>query len=194
MINWKDPRYLQAGTPRQQRGYALLQQSTLWHVLQEFDPVLVGTIPLDIDTPASDLDIICEVPEAAQLRFAQLLRAQFGQQPGFRLGQRSSGSHLATVCSFRYAEELIEVFGQALPTTQQFAFRHLVVEHAVLVAGGEPWRLAVRALKHQGLKTEPAFAQLLHLAGDPYLALLTLEDQSVEALQLRLPPLPAQRY
>ena len=47
---------------------------------------------------------------------------------------------------------------QGLLTRQQRAYRHLLVEYAVLQAGGEAWRRAVRMLKQQGLKTEPAFA------------------------------------
>jgi hypothetical protein len=87
----------------------------------------------------------------------------------------------------------VEVFGQALPATQQYAFRHLVVEAAILEAGGEPWRTAVRQLKQRGLKTEPAFAQLLYLPGEPYEDLLTLEGYSMAKLRAYLAqcPLPS---
>jgi hypothetical protein len=94
------------------------------------------------------------------------------------------------VCSFRYQEFEIEVFGQDCPTERQQAFRHMVVEDRVLQAGGESWRSAVRQLKEQGLKTEPAFAKLLHLPGNAYEALLVLEGKSVEELRTWLPSLP----
>jgi hypothetical protein len=70
-----------------------------------------------------------------------------------------------------------------VPTARQNGFRHLLVEAAVLAAGGEQWRRAVRRLKQQGLKTEPAFANLLRLSGDPYVALLELEGKTVAELQ-----------
>jgi hypothetical protein len=73
-----------------------------------------------------------------------------------------------------------------MPTAQQYAFRHSVVEHAVLRTGGPAWRAAVRRLKEQGLKTEPAFATLLQLPGNPYEALLTLEKLSPAELAARL--------
>jgi hypothetical protein len=193
--DWKSLLYLRTGSSRQQRAYATLEASGLWHLLNEFDPVLAGTVPLGIDIAGSDLDVLCEVPEAAQTRFAALLRVHFGARPGFRLAQRRIGGHAATVCGFRYEGEEMEVFGQALPVAQQHGWRHLLVERAVLAAGGETWRTAVRALKRRGFKTEPAFAQLFGLPGDPYAALLTLESWSAEMLRERvaaivLPNLP----
>ncbi len=184
--DWKSLHYLRSGSPRQQRAYATLEASSLWPLLSEFDPVLAGTVPLGIDIAGSDLDVLCEVPEAAQVRFAALLRARFGARPGFRLAQRRIGGHATTVCGFRYESEEIEVFGQALPVAEQHGWRHLLVERAILSAGGEAWRTAVRARKQQGLKTEPAFAQLLGLPGDAYAALLTLESWSDELLRERV--------
>jgi hypothetical protein len=181
--DWRSLRYLRTGSPRQQQAYATLEASGLWPLLSEFSPVLAGTVPLGIDIAGSDLDVLCAVPEAAQTRFAALLRAHFGVQPDFRLAQRRIGGHATTVCGFRYESEEIEVFGQALPVAQQHGWRHLLVERAVLAAGGETWRTAVRALKRRGLKTEPAFAQLLGLPGDPYAALLTLESWPTEMLR-----------
>jgi hypothetical protein len=182
----KSLHYLHTGSPRQQRAYATLEASNLWHLLSEFNPVLAGTVPLDIDIASSDLDVLCEVPAVAQDAFSELLRAHFGARPGFRLAQRRIGGHATTVASFRYEAEEIEVFGQALPTAQQHGWRHLLVERAILAAGGPAWRTAVRALKQQGFKTELAFAQLLGLPGDPYAALLTLENASAEELRQRV--------
>ncbi|HET9503130.1 MAG TPA: DUF4269 domain-containing protein [Hymenobacter sp.] len=188
--DWRSLHYLRTGSPRQRRAYATLEASGLWPLLREFDPVLAGTVPLGIDIAGSDLDVLCEVPEAAQARFAALLRAHFEARPGFRLAQRRIGGHATTVCGFRYDTEEIEVFGQALPIAQQHGWRHLLVERAVLAAGGEAWRTAVRALKRQGFKTEPAFAQLLGLPGAPYAALLTLENWPDEMLRERVASRP----
>jgi hypothetical protein len=192
MQDWKNLRYLQQGNSRQQRAYAVLAELALWPTLRAFDPVLAGTIPLGIDLPASDLDVICEVPLPSQASFVQVLRGQYGHLTGFQLRPTSSQGQAAIVANFSYAGVAIEVFGQALPTSQQYAVRHLVVEAAILQVGGEVWRAAVQRLKQQGLKTEPAFAQLLHLPGDPYEALLTLEGKSAAELtaQLAQQPLP----
>jgi hypothetical protein len=184
--SYPDLGYLLAGSARQQRAHATLVASGLWPLLAEFGPVLAGTVPLGIDTPASDLDVLCAVPAAAQLRFAALLRAHFGARPGFRLAQRVVSGYATTISGFRYEAEELEIFGQALPTAQQHGWRHLLVEHAVLAAGGDNWRTAMRALKQRGLKTEPAFAHLLGLSGDPYTALLALEDWPADALRQRV--------
>ncbi|PJJ59820.1 DUF4269 domain-containing protein [Hymenobacter chitinivorans] len=190
MSDWKDPQYLQTGNQRQQRAYTVLTNLRIWAVLQAFDPVLAGTIPLNIDLPDSDLDIICEVKPAAQRQFRALLEQHYGRLPEFRVSQHRVGKHDSIVCSFRAAGETVEIFGQDVPPMRQNALRHMLVEHAILQAGGEAWRTAVRQLKQQGLKTEPAFAQLLGLPGNSYEALLTLEGWSTEALRERLPALP----
>lgn len=193
--DWKNPQYLLAGSPRQRRAYAVLQELGIWTTLGAFDPVLAGTIPLGIEVAGSDLDIICAVSSAAREGFINILRRQYGHLPAFRLAQSHISGHETVVCSFRYADEELEVFGQPIPTNQQNAFRHMAVEHALLQAGGEDWRVAVQHLKTQGIKTEPAFATLLQLPGDPYAALLTLEGLSAADLQAHLArcPLPAPR-
>lgn len=183
MIDWKDLRYLQAGNARQQHAYAVLQALAMWPLLADFDPVLAGTIPLAIDTSASDLDVLCEVAPATQERFRHLLSTQYGQLPGFRISQHIVNGVDSVVVNFSYQGTELEVFGQAQPTCQQAGYRHMVVEHAILVAGGEAWRQEIRRLKHQGMKTEPAFAALLHISGNPYEALLTLENQTPAELQ-----------
>jgi hypothetical protein len=193
MKDWENLRYLQQGNLRQQHAYLVLEELALWSTLSGFDPVLAGTIPLAIDVPASDLDIICEVALPGQALFEQVLQAHYGHLPRFHLRRTRSRGNEASVCSFYYAGIALEVFGQALPTRQQYAYRHLVVEQAILQVGGETWRQAVQRLKQQGWKTEPAFAWLLDLPGDPYDALLALEGKSASelALQLAQCPLPA---
>jgi hypothetical protein len=184
--NWKTPRYLAAGTGRQRHTHAVLEDLGILTTLSAFDPVVTGTIPLDIDLPSSDIDIICEVAPADERAFEQLLRTHYGHQPAFQIGRAAGARPPALVSSFCYLGTEIEVFGQALPTARQYAFRHLVVEHAVLRAGGPAWCTAVRRLKAQGLKTEPAFAALLQLPGNPYEAVLTLENLSPAELAARV--------
>jgi hypothetical protein len=50
----------------------------------------------------------------------------------------------------------------------------MIIEHRVLIEKGEKFRQEIIKLKRQGLKTEPAFAKLLGLDGNPYEALLKL--------------------
>lgn len=37
----------------------MMSQYQIMEILQEFDPILVGTFPINIDIETSDLDIIC---------------------------------------------------------------------------------------------------------------------------------------
>jgi hypothetical protein len=74
------------------------------------------------------------------------------------------------------------VFGQALPVERQAAYVHLLQTHRVIQLGGEPWRSAIQKLKSNGIKTEPALAQLLGLTGDPYQAVLQLQNHDDESL------------
>ncbi|QIL76616.1 DUF4269 domain-containing protein [Hymenobacter sp. HDW8] len=190
MRNWKDPSYLRTGTPRQQLAYTTLQRLGILTALHDFDPVLAGTIPLDIDISSSDLDVLCAVSAAKVPSFLQLLNAHYAHLPEFALGQKPINDRASVVCRFRYADFEIEIFGQDCPTEAQHAFRHMVVEDLVLQAGGGAWRTAVCQLKVQGLKTEPAFATLLQLRGNAYEALLELEGKSIEEVRAWLSNLP----
>jgi uncharacterized protein DUF4269 len=55
---------------------------------------------------------------------------------------------------------------------EQLAFRHLVAEWRILSGQDALFKRKILELKERGIKTEPVFAQLLGLAGDPYQELL----------------------
>ena len=59
--NWHDIAYLQSGNERQNNAYSALNKLKILKILREYNPTLVGTIPIEIDISESDLDIICEV-------------------------------------------------------------------------------------------------------------------------------------
>jgi hypothetical protein len=52
--------YLKTGNARQQRAYDVLTNHRILAQLAPFSPVLVGTIPINIDIESSDLDVICQ--------------------------------------------------------------------------------------------------------------------------------------
>lgn len=167
--------YLQEGTPKQQRAYQLLTQHGILSLLAAFEPILVGTIPLNIDTDTSDLDIICYAYDHQQ--FSDLLEKHFRHCNGFRLSEyRKSGIH-AVVGRFNIDSFEIEIFGQDLATKAQMGYRHMIIEHRILTQRGEEFRQKIIELKRNGCKTEPAFAHLLHLDGDPYTELLKYESE-----------------
>ena len=183
--NWRDITWLKQGTPRQRAAWAVLEDHAVLERLDVFDPVLAGTIPLDVDLPDSDLDIICEVHDASA--FAVCLMDHFAAAPQFRLTRGVVNNMPTTIANFFIDDFAIEVFGQAVPVDHQAAVVHLEVENRLLELAHESLRSAVRALKREGLKTEPAFAQSLGLAGDAYEQLYAMctwtDDRLVDVLE-----------
>lgn len=165
--------YLDTGTPRQQATYRLLKKYRLLEILQTFDPILAGTIPINIDIETSDLDIICCFKGKAE--FKQLIKTEFAPFDNFSLTDALINQQETVVVNFTIDGWPIEVFGQYIPTQEQNAYRHMIAEYMLLTHYGERFRQQVIELKKQGYKTEPAFAKLLGLQGDPYLALLDPE-------------------
>jgi len=120
-------------------------------VLEAHHPTLAGTIPIGVDLPGSDLDVICEAYDLG--RFACLVTNTYGARPGFLLRHRSIGGLPTVVARFFACGFSVEVFAQPRLLRRQNAVRHMLVE---------------RRLKEEGLKTEPAFARVFGLDGDPY--------------------------
>ncbi|WP_319591622.1 DUF4269 domain-containing protein [uncultured Draconibacterium sp.] len=172
-INFEKLDYLKDGNPKQQQAYLVLSQNKVLEQLNEFDPLLVGTIPINIDIEESDLDIICYCTNKTHFR-QQIIKA-FGGFPGFELWENTTVEPPAVVANFRINGFVLEVFGQNRPSRQQNAYRHMLVEHKLLLERGEDFRQNIIDLKLQGYKTEPAFALQLGLKGNPFEALLELE-------------------
>ena len=61
MINFLDISYLKSGNERQKKAYHVLTDNNILEKLAFYHPILVGTIPININIESSDLDIICEV-------------------------------------------------------------------------------------------------------------------------------------
>jgi hypothetical protein len=151
--------------------------------LARFDPHVAGTPPLGIAMPSSDIDILCHAPDADA--FADALWTAFRDHQGFAIRQWTGGER-AVIATFVAEGWTFELFGSPLPVARQAGWRHFVVEQRLLAIGGPPFRAAILALRHQGIKTEPAFADILSLPGDPYAALLALERESDDSLAATL--------
>ena len=180
--NWQDIDYLRSGSVRQRAVYQLLSRHAILPRLAEFDPVLVGTFPLDITVRGSDLDIICEVYEEES--FLKTVDERFGQHNQYVSYRTVIGGVNSAVARFFIKEYEIEIFGQPIPTRQQNGYGHMVIEARLLELGGTTFKAAITRAKREGLKTEPSFANQLQLSGDPYQALLTLEPMSDEAMRM----------
>lgn len=147
--------------------------------LAQFEPMVIGTPPLGLDIESSDIDIACTSSDLDLFRLA--VTARFGPQAGFSIANVSKTVEPAIRASFQSHGWEIELFCQALPVREQHGVRHFLVEERLLrVVPG--LQSKVIELKQSGQKTEPAFATLLNLDGDPYEAMLELENLSDEEL------------
>lgn len=146
--------------------------------LAEFDPLLVGTIPINIDIEGSDLDLICFWKNKDDFRKAVM--QHFNKHPRFEMHESIAGGNDTIISSFTLDEFPVEVFGQNIPTKQQAAYRHMLIEHQLISEKGESFRQEIIRLKKQGYKTEPAFGKLLGLGDNPYEALLNYEKGKKE--------------
>lgn len=63
--------YLLKGNKKQKRVYELLTSTQLFETLRDFHPVLVGTIPIQIDIESSDIDVLIEAEPTQFLEFAK---------------------------------------------------------------------------------------------------------------------------
>lgn len=142
-------------------------------VLREHDPHIAGTLPLGIDIPGSDIDVLCHAPDAGA--FTQLVWSAFGDQAEFSIRQWT-GDEQPVIASFEAHGWPFELFGHTSPVPLQRGWRHFEVERRLLALGGAPFRQAVMERRRRGAKTEPAFADSLSFEGDPYTALLEIQS------------------
>ena len=162
--------YLKIGSNRQQEAYKELVGLEIMEKLAIYKPLLAGTIPIGIDIPSSDLDIICCCTHHSV--FSTELINLFGNQDNFKITTKLVKDIKTTIATFNGAVFQIEIFGQQIPSKEQDAFRHMLIEYKILKEKDSIFTEEIISLKKSGLKTEPAFAKLLGLEGNPYEELL----------------------
>lgn len=171
--DFKNIEYLKRGNQRQQHAYNVLNELSIFDQLLQYRPILTGTIPIGIDLPESDLDIICECSNHNE--FVTTLSSLYADQPKFYVQTKFWYDLSTTIVTFQTGGFDIEIFGQNYPTENQNAYKHMLIEHKILKANDKSFKAEIIRLKREGFKTEPAFATVLDLDGDPYEELLKLE-------------------
>jgi hypothetical protein len=173
-------------SPRGAQAAEILDRHRLIDCLAAYQPEIVGTLPLAIDTPESDIDILCNVADLTA--FSEFSDRVFGHFDGYRLRQRPATRHVAAALVVRFECEglPVEIFATNCPTRSQYGFVHMLIEARILFVMGDEFARQVRELKQLGIKTEPAFARLLGLSGDPYIELAELVSLSSPQLCQRL--------
>jgi len=170
MKDFRNIDYLKIGNRKQIQAFKVLTEKKILMNLAEFYPVLVGTIPINIDIETSDLDIICYWKD--KMAFREKIQSNFNNEDKFIIRDTFINNQETVIASFETAGFKIEIFGQNIPVREQNGYRHMITEYEILQSKGENFRREIIKLKQQGYKTEPAFGLLLGLKGDPYSALL----------------------
>ncbi|KAF2518715.1 DUF4269 domain-containing protein [Flavobacterium salilacus subsp. salilacus] len=166
--------YLSSGNTIQKETYRILTDNNIMQYLYDFNPILVGTIPLEIDIDGSDLDIICYWQDK-QL-FIDVINQCFSEYKDYTLREVKINGYPTVIANFFIENFEIEIFGQNIPVVQQYGYRHMIIEYNILLQKGNEFKNRIIELKKQGYKTEPAFALLLGIKGnDPYKSLLDYE-------------------
>ena len=171
--NFRNIEYLEFGNERQKLAFSEIKKYQILEKLEKYDPILTGTIPIGIDLPESDLDIICECQNHSE--FKTYLSENFSNKKDFKVYSTKQNGIESTIAEFKTDNFLFEIFGQNIPTEKQNAYQHMIIENRILKEKGSEFKQKVKELKSKGIKTEPAFAKLLGLNGNPYSELLKLK-------------------
>lgn len=170
-MDWFDTiAYLETGSSVQQQAYRLLTSYRVMDMLQQYNPILAGTIPINIDIEGSDLDILCCCDDTES--FVTEIVSAFSRYPDFTINRKNIDDNPTVIANFLLENFEVEIFGQPVPVKKQNGYRHMIAEYSILLRKGEDFRQEIIRIKQSGLKTEPAFAKLLSLEGDPYKTLL----------------------
>lgn len=160
-----------------------VDRTRLMTILAQYDPHLAGTPPLGLDLPTSDVDVLCCARD--YVAFATTLWNAYGNEADFSLRQWTTQGR-PVIGSFTAHDWRFEIFGHSKAVRRQPGWRHFVVERRLLALAGAEFQKAVIEKRVSGIKTEPAFALLLGLRGNPYRAVLDLESHSDRQLALLL--------
>ena len=162
--------YLQSGTALQRTVYRLLKSEGIFYKLRTFQPILAGTVPLDICIPSSDIDILCCANDLDSFR--KFVEHIFESHDSFACSSLLVDGEPTVLATFEIAGFAVEIFAQGKPVKQQNGYLHLIKEWEILTERGQEFKQKIIALKRAGMKTEPAFAHLLNIEGNPYEGLL----------------------
>jgi hypothetical protein len=159
MIDFTDIGYLRHGNARQREAYALLTDCAVMVTLKRFDPILVGSIPLNVGIETSDADIIC--CWQAKDEFVDAVTKAFGTADHFGITEKETDEGCIVRCQLAIHDFDIEIFGCSIPSMQQNAYKHMLARLEVVKRYGESFRKEVVNLKRKGIKTSEAIKLLL---------------------------------
>jgi hypothetical protein len=178
-------RDLESGNPRQRAVHRLFKSLNILTQLSDFQPILAGTIPIDVDIPSSDLDVICSFKKLDV--FSEKVNSLYGHLGEFKMNTITVQGEPTAVANFSYDDFEFEIFGQDRPSAKQNAVVHMLAEAKLLSVANGFAKEDIRTLKLSGVKTEPAFADVFELTGDPFETLLQVNRMPIEKIRALVP-------
>jgi predicted metalloenzyme YecM len=169
---------------KNKRVFDALCDLRILETLAPFRPQVAGTFPLGIETEGSDVDIVMGSPDFDEMEKA--LRQNFSTCEKFQFHKAELSGEPGLVCSFEFHGIPFEVVGQNKESVRQPAYQHFQVEERLLKVGGPSLREKILVLRKRGVKTEPAFGEVLKIVGDPYETLSRWHSASEEQLEQRI--------
>ncbi|MGB2580063.1 hypothetical protein AAIR98_001982 [Elusimicrobium simillimum] len=94
------------------------------------EPLVAGTIPIDINIPGSDIDIICRAADYA--KFSKLINKLYGGKKKFK--ENIFENHY--VCGFEFENFIFEIYAQNIPP-QNKTLLHMLIEGRILNLKGQ---------------------------------------------------------
>ncbi len=171
MLNWEKISYLKNSNEIQKKAYDCLTTLKIFKQLSVYKPILVGTIPIDINIRDSDLDIICQISDYDDC--VKTLNFLYSAHSEFYIEKTG----ICVTCSFFYNGFTIEIYAEKKPVLQQKAYLHMITEHRIFKLADKSFKQGIIELKKAGLKTEPAFGYLLDLK-NAYVELLDYANKT----------------
>lgn len=180
-LAWRDTKQPMSETiPDIETVRSRLMEARLFQRLWAFDPRWVGSIPLDIHGPDADVDIACSAGPDLDA-FRQHLEAELSGHD-VQVTRNTHAGEPSIIARFSLDGLPVEIFGRTRPVETHESYVHWLAEDRILRLAEDRLRTDIRAIKLDGLKTEPAFARALDLGGDPYVELLKLASPGDDAL------------
>ena len=161
-----------------------LSDSKILESFKKYTPFVAGTFPLGVQVKNSDLDILMFSQNLDQL--SSELKVSYGHLSDYKVERGPVDGMDSLIVNFIFDSVPFQVFAQNRPVVFQKAFVHFQIEERLLKMGGDKFQRAVKKLRQEGLKTEPAFAQLLGIKKDPYNEMFVLQRSTDEELRKML--------
>jgi len=160
----------------------LVSELNLLEMFKDHQPFIAGTVPLAVDLPSADLDLL--VCFASVGDFKHMCQQGFALLPEFEISLGEISKIQYCLCRFDYRGIPVEIFCSSLSTFKQNGYLHFNSEEKILKYAPATWTQQILDLKGTGLKTEPAFAHLLQSGDvDAYQFILDLQKKPIQELR-----------